>query len=340
MDSQFFPNEELITFLSDPNFRQWVLAPTPELEAHWQAHLAQYPEQKASTEKARQYLLAMRSHFEQPALSEAELEAKLQSLLAQRPFEQIRSKRRPLHQQRYPLVAAAVALLLVFCGLFFWIASSPQSQQIATGNGEQKSITLPDGSLLHLNANSTARFATSWKQGGDREVWLTGEGFFEVSRDQQVGTKFRVRTNGLMIEVLGTVFNVRSRAEKTRVYLEEGKINLKLGNPQQEEIQMSPGDLLVYSDKTQQVVENRKATTQTQTSWKDGVVFFEESPLKQVFQELSVLYGVDIEIKNPQIENGLFTAGLPVNDLQVACKALERSMGLQIEIKAQSLIIR
>src|SRR5690625_2537866 len=126
-------------------------------------------------------------------------------------------------------IAASIALVI---GLYFLIAGNGdflQGQQelvYRTGFGEKLDIELDDGSQITLNANSVLRWAEDWQDNKDRQVVLEGEAFFEVKR--QDGIPFTVMTDDVAVEVLGTSFNVDSRESSTRVYLDEGKINLKL----------------------------------------------------------------------------------------------------------------
>ena len=338
MDYTSFAHYSLDDFLLEPRFREWVLNPSPALEGTWTDFLAAHPEKEPLIQEARQFLLEIRHHFEEPALAPEELETRLRSILAERPFDHSGGRLRFLPGRRFRQIAAAVVVLLLAGSIWFWKHS--QMVHITTGNGEQKSIVLPDGSQVQINANSVVEYAQDWQKGENREVWLQGEGFFEVEEDPVHHTQFEVKTPDLTVEVLGTTFNVNSRSEKTRVYLEEGKINLRLENPTQEEVELRPGDLLVYSHKTQQILENRKAPTETQTSWKDGAILFDKVPLGEVFEEMETIYGVEIEVLNDSLYHRICTAGLPVQDLEVACVALERALGLEIERQDQRLLIQ
>lgn len=84
----------------------------------------------------------------------------------------------------------------------------------ATQYGEQRVVELPDHSVVSLNANSTLRFRNDWSQANTlREVWLDGEAFFSVQKQEGAAgpAKFIVHTNDLDVEVLGTRFNVSNR---------------------------------------------------------------------------------------------------------------------------------
>ena len=114
---------------------------------------------------------------------------------------------RPLRRWRIYGAAASIALLAIFSFLFF------QSQRsFQTRAGEQRALTLPDGSTVMLNAESEVAFNTlSWRI--KRSVHLDGEGFFEVKK----GRNFKVNTPNGQVQVLGTSFNVWSRKGQFQV---------------------------------------------------------------------------------------------------------------------------
>ena len=156
--------------------------------------------------------------------------------------------------QRYYWGIAASLLLLIGFILYQGILPKTLGNEeivYSTGYGERFEIELNDGSLITLNANSEIRWSEDWEKQRNRKVILVGEAFFEV--EKQDGIPFTVHTNDVAVEVLGTSFNIDSRKDQTDVYLEEGKINLKLlsvGDKENEierDIIMKPGDQIKYS---------------------------------------------------------------------------------------------
>ncbi len=114
-------------------------------------------------------------------------------------------------------------------------------------------ILLPDSSWVILNAQSQLSYSATWKSNQYREVWLKGEGFFDIKKSPQSGRELIVHTDDLSIRVLGTRFNVNSRSDKTDVVLKERNIQLnQLNFPAitHSEIVMKPGEMVSYSRKT------------------------------------------------------------------------------------------
>jgi len=146
---------------------------------------------------------------------------------------------------------------------------------VQTDYGQQQSIELPDGSTVELNANSSLTFEKNWNQLETRKVWLKGEAFFEVVKKEQSHQKFQVITKDLTVEVLGTVFNVNSHREETKVFLQEGKVNLSL-NGLEETMLLEPGEIIAYSQSKKEHPEKQQVLRSQHTSWKYGLLLFDK----------------------------------------------------------------
>lgn len=233
---------------------------------------------------------------------------------------------------------SVAAVLLSVIAVAFWMWSSyPPAVEIHTAYGEQRTLNLPDGSEVKLNANSSISFHENWEEGETRQVWLEGEAYFQVRKDSLRGRKFEVITRDLTVEVLGTVFNVNTRAEATMVFLEEGKINVNLEEAE-EDILMDPGELVTYSVKTHQPVK-RKAIQETPTSWKDGTVLLEGVSLQAILEKMEEIYGIAAKVENQTLLNRTFNFPMPVDNLDTAFLLLKESTGLVIERNDDELII-
>lgn len=222
-------------------------------------------------------------------------------------------------------VAAAIALVVVtYWGVQQW--SSGQELIYETAYGETKQLQLPDGTVVNLNANSSLRYRTQ----NPREVWLEGEGFFEVRKKPRTKAVFWVHTQDLVIEVLGTAFNVNSRHERTRVVLEEGSVKLKLEDGQQE--MMEPGDLIAYSKKEDKILERAKeVSTRVHSSWKDGTIVFNEIPLEKALQKVADQYGIQFKFSSDSLKKTKVGGGVPMNNLKLSLLTIEKITNAKIE---------
>ena len=167
-----------------------------------------------------------------------------------------------------------------------------------TAFGKINKLTLSDGSTVTLNGNSRLRYAALWATGQTREVWLDGEGFFQVTH-QRNHERFVVHLpNKLNIEVLGTQFNVMARENRAKVVLNNGKIRLDVGEQTKEKLVMRPGDLF-YADVKAKVYYRKRVDAAAQSAWQTGKLAFDGTSLLEVAQMLEDTYGVTVVITDP-----------------------------------------
>lgn len=157
--------------------------------------------------------------------------------------------------------------------------------------GKRSTLILADGSKVYLNSGSSLVYPVVFAK-DKREVYLDGEGYFEVSKEAR--RKFIVQTSCKAIEVLGTKFNVS--VDKTQNLFEAvlvtGKIALE-GNAGK--IELSPNQYYGYdSDSGQDVLKTVDA--RDYISWIEGKLRFNREPLSNVIRKLEKSYNIKIQI--------------------------------------------
>lgn len=240
-------------------------------------------------------------------------------------------------RKRIAYVSAAASILILLGALSWVWFGTTQMMIVETEFAEQKTVELPDLSVVILNANSSLRFNKKWDATQTRQVWLEGEAYFEVKKNKKTGQKFQVITKDLTINVLGTVFNVNTREVSTKVFLEEGKISLKLED-QSTPILMKPGELLSYS-KTSGKHLTKPSSKINPVSWKDGLELMDNALLTEIIQKIQELYGIKIEVENRAYLNRRYTIGLLVDNPEMAYEAMT-AWGLKIEKVEKTWIIK
>lgn len=332
MDQKKYADYSVADFMKDDDFLRWATQPNQEDKVFWAAFLMDYPGQKENVNKASKLLQELRQAPLPTGLSMAEKESMLADMQArirkQRPAPGSQKARRRQLIAWQPLAIAASVLLLIMAG--WWLLNSPATQTITTAYGQRQSITLPDGSEVELNANSTLKFETDWTDAKDRRVWLNGEAFFKVEKKWQTGQKFQVITGDLTVEVLGTVFNVNSRHEETEVFLEEGSIRLELAGLQ-EELMLEPGETVAYSRKSSQLPEKKQVQAQLHTSWTDGLLFYNNTPLREVLEEVADLYGVSFHLTDTTNYSRAMNTAVPIGNLEEAITVIGTTLNLDFQ---------
>ena len=283
--------------LSDEKFVSWVQSNGKEYDAYWQRWIVEHPQYEETLEKARSYLLELGTH--RYTLSDAQNKLLRQKIFSSPQFHISEDKKTaPKLLQRRQLLwrAAAVFLLGGLGGWLAWQAMKDSSiSTYHTAYGEVKQITLPDSSLVTLNANSMLRYRYDSQQ-NQREVWLSGEGFFDVRRskahNQTQPSSFVVHTDQLTVQVLGTRFNVKHRGEKTQVVLEEGSIQLAV-EEREGTLLMQPDELIEVHHSSKEI-DQQQVQAQNYSTWKEGVLRFEGASFDEISSVLSENYGLTL----------------------------------------------
>jgi len=211
---------------------------------------------------------------------------------------QLSAQRKPTEVKRlFPnFFFSTAASVLLLIGAFFFLNRNTNH---TTTYGEQLTITLPDGSEVILNANSTLNYKTkNWA--ANRVLELNGEAYFKVKK----GSDFVVETNYGTVSVLGTQFNVNTKGAAFEIKCFEGKVNVKTSNHNR--ILTQGKAFRQLKDST---VEDYNIQ-ETFPSWTQGESTFNSAPLSQVIIALEHQYNVKIDavnIDNTQKFTGSFT---------------------------------
>ncbi len=212
-------------------------------------------------------------------------------------------------------VAAAAAVLIM--GSYLYLSLSDQT--ISTSYAESKEITLPDLSVVVLNADSEISYSER-KWDNHRKVDLEGEAFFKVAK----GERFTVATDAGQIVVLGTQFNVEKRKRFFEVTCFEGRVSVSFNN---KETQLSAGSSFTAIDG--EIVEAAAPGTSV-PSWMNDESSFKSVPLKYVLDEFERQHDIAVQTQNIDLKQ-LFTGTFSNTDPDVALKSI--SVPSQIKFK-------
>ncbi len=193
------------------------------------------------------------------------------------------------------------------------------SNVLEVPKGGQFSVTLSDGTKVWLNAGSTLKYPVSFAVRGNRMVQLTGEAYFEVSKDSS--RPFVVNTQRQRIEVLGTHFNINSYSEepKSVTTLAEGSVRVRPLSGAMSSFVLKPGESAITDIKSTQV---DKADMQTAMAWRKGMIYFRDAPLTEIMRQVSRWYNIEIDY-NGKVPDRSFTGGIYRNaDLSELLKIL------------------
>lgn len=207
---------------------------------------------------------------------------------------------------RITAAAAAVAVLCLMGWSAYYMFAPIPLQTIST-LADTRSITLPDQTVIVLNRYSSLTYPERFR-GKDRQVKLKGEAYFEVNKDAE--HPFKVEAEDVMVQVLGTHFNVEAYPEDTQVKttLLEGSVAVSLIGQTEERLVLSPNESAIYNK------DKKSLTLQTETDaaeeivWQNGTLLFKSVPLQEIARQLSNAFHTDIRIESADLQNYRMTA--------------------------------
>ena len=228
-------------------------------------------------------------------------------------------------------IAAILILPLIISTIYFALKKDPiEYIEIRTNPGMVAAVNLPDGTKVWLNSRSYLKHPTRFT-GNTRDVVLNGEAYFSVHKDKSkrftVSTPFDIKA-----EVLGTEFNMEAYAadSSVRTTLVSGSIRLSFldDNQKHKSFLMKPNEEFTYNQYTKKVKVD-KPYIPTQTSWKDGLVVFRNTPFNEALKVLSKRFNVEFIVKNDKLYNNSFTGPFDGQHLQLILEHFRLASGIQ-----------
>jgi transmembrane sensor len=258
-------------------------------------------------------------------------------------IEKNKTQSKPKTKYLYTTIGIAAAL---FIGLFigFYINSlQPKSEPVYysahSPKGSVSEMILPDGTVIFLNADSRIRY-TMEGENGVREVFLTGEAWFDVAKNLK--KDFIVHTPFYKVKVTGTQFNIKAYEGDNEVIttLEEGQViiqsseNIKLA----EDIVLKPGEQAVLSKSSKEFII-RNVNTKWFTSWKDNKLIFINTSLRELVVLLERRYGVEIEVINKDILDFHFDGTIKNESIIEIMEIMKKALPIDYKITGQKIEI-
>ncbi len=229
-------------------------------------------------------------------------------------------------------IAAAIAFLIT--AFLFFIEKNKPTEQKYMAETKVKTETLTDGSVITLNKKSSVSTAFSKKE---RRVKMAGEAYFAVAHDREKPFVIEVKT--LEVKVVGTAFNIDnlSQPNKVIVVVEEGIVEVK---GQYETLRLTKGQKAVYDILTASFEESDN-TDKNVTAYKTGRLDFERNKLKDVVEKINNLFGFDVKIASPALENCEITTVYEGQDLEFFFKEIiGESIKIEVEKQGNQIILR
>jgi transmembrane sensor len=206
--------------------------------------------------------------------------------------------------------------------------------------GNRSSFLLPDGTKVWLNADSKLVYPKEFSQ-SLREVNLTGEAFFKVS--ENLNKPFRVVTEHIDVEVLGTSFNLEAYPSESTVQttLVSGKIAVSDNSQMIERHRyvMNKDHLAVFNKADRSFVID-KVDVRFYTSWKDGKLLFDNKTFSEIRKELERVYDVTFIEGTELIDNFHYTITLTDETIEEVMQLISKSTPINYLIEENNIYLK
>ncbi len=237
-----------------------------------------------------------------------------------------RGKVRSLQYYSYRIAAILVLGLVL---TFSWIYLNPKAglEKVAAEN-EPVEFILDDGTKVLVNRHSTLRYSSTFDP-EERKIFLSGEAWFEVSRDTT--RPFIIDAGAALVEVLGTSFNVNAYKKNpvVEITVESGMVGLSAKQDNRELIIMKAGSGGTYN-KTERELKLIPSPDPNSISWKTRELFFEGSTLQEVVELVNRVYGAHLVIVNRELATCPITVTFRDQTLEAVINVLELTLDLQV----------
>lgn len=207
------------------------------------------------------------------------------------------------------------AMIVVAFGLgYFWQSEKTEGpiamQTISVPAGQCVNVTLPDGSNIWLNAQTTIQYPVSFNK-ENRQVKLDGEAYFDVAKDSK--RPFIVNTKECSVEVLGTKFNIDaySSRDKFETVLMEGSVKVSMLDDPTQAVSLKPNNKVYRSNGK---LLTQKVSNYERYRWKEGLICFVDEPFKVVMEDFEKFYGLTIVVNNQKVTQYLYTGKFKQTD--------------------------
>jgi transmembrane sensor len=218
----------------------------------------------------------------------------------------------------------------------------PEMNTVVIPYGNRSNITLADGTNVWLNAGSRLIYPSRFVD-RNREVFLSGEAFFDVQKNEK--QPFVVKTADMLLEVLGTQFNVTAYPEDFAVQtvLAHGSVEIKSSGAGKREkgLFIKPGELAYFNKKTKET-RTQTVNVDEYTLWTEGLFNFSNTDFNRITKKLERFYNIRFQYNDPFKGLIQVSGKLDVSkERSEVFQYLERMTGLQImEINEKLYVIK
>lgn len=229
---------------------------------------------------------------------------------------------------KYAIAASFLVILGIASFFYFQDNKSGKNIQHIAGNSKlEKPVTLPDGTTVYLNRNTSLTYNKDFN-GKDRTVTLIGEAFFDVAKD--ASKPFIIKTATAEIKVVGTSFNVMaySESDSVLVSVQSGIVEMYPKSDKDSKIRLAVGNEGTFV-KSAKKLKTNKTFDSNILAWRTNQLKFRDANMEYVSKALSHAFGKEFQFESGNFKNCRLTANFNNQSLDVILKVIQETFGVK-----------
>ncbi len=233
------------------------------------------------------------------------------------------------------LKIAALFILVAGAGLLgYQLFSDNKVEEVLVASQALPVVdTLPDGSVVTLNKNSSLNYPSKFK-GNARAIALKGEAFFNVTPNKE--KPFVINVNDVQIKVVGTSFNVRSENGVTEVIVETGVVQVTRNNKM---VELRPAEKLKVGA-VDSVLVKEKVEDKLYNYYRSKEFVCDDTPLWKLVDVLNEAYGANIIIENKELRSLRLNTTFNNESLDTILDIVSQTFGFTYTKEADRIILK
>ncbi|HKJ43629.1 MAG TPA: FecR domain-containing protein, partial [Sunxiuqinia sp.] len=216
----------------------------------------------------------------------------------------------------------------------------PSYAEAIVPKGQKSEVVLPDSTHIWLNSGTRLRYPIQYGS-GTRDVFLTGEAYFEVTPDKH--KPFIVHAAQVNVKVLGTKFNVRAYSDDKDIEtaLLSGKVNLFVNHDSDnsKKLVMKPGDLIDYT-KSNHIIQKTGFDADEVIGWKNNRLVFRDDTFNNLVKKIERWYNVQIIYDKSRFQKQRLTVELREGEsIERLFQIIEKAINVDYRIEKQKIYV-
>jgi|WetSurMetagenome_2_1015567.scaffolds.fasta_scaffold00491_14 transmembrane sensor len=244
-------------------------------------------------------------------------------------LNQEKRQRRLISLKKWASVAALFAIILGTCLFYFTQRNNINTQimcEISVPYGYKKTVILPDGSNVVMNAGSYIKYPERFSS-ASRNIEFGGEGLFKVTKNK--ACPFVIKTGMYHVKVLGTTFNLNNYGDNPffTVTLRTGKVQV---NFNEDQICLKPGEQLDFNKRNGQI-ERKDVNADNYSLWTKGQLYFNRTPIQDAVKMLQRYYNCSIRLEGKGPFTNLLSGTHDNRSLEAVLYSIEMTSGYKFK---------